>query len=340
MALNDRTRPLKAFFIALISLSGAAGCAIPIRLTEIDPEVPKRALPTSVDASLDALAEVETKRKIERLMQSPEMRDIQRELIAGLVDGTLGALGEEERSKRVGALMSKALVGVMEGASTGIGPAQREALAKSVGAVVSKSIQSAGDVIRDAEIGSHVATAISQEVGPAMQKALRENIGKGLAEVLKDEEVRRELGETARVLGREMVTGATEALAQAQPPNESGSPLARISQLAGKGARLFESITWVLAVLVLALAVWTVRLMAQAKRYREDAHRREAMARLLEEVAKAAEGKPWSGELLGTLKERLKSEEEDRARRGRVARKAEKKSKISDDNARPRASFA
>jgi hypothetical protein len=236
--------------------------------------------------------------------------------------------------------MSKALVGVLEGASAGIGPAQREALAKSIGAVVSRSVQSAGEVIRDAEIGSQVATAMTEEVGPAMQKALRDNIGRGLAEVLKDEELRRELGETARVLGREMVVGATQALAQAQPPNESGSPLARISQLAGKGARLLESVTWVLAVLVLALAVWTVRLMAQAKRYREDAHRREAMAHLLEEVAKASEGKPWSGELLGTLKERMKSEADDRAR----ARKARKKKVSPDDTPRPsedaRPSFA
>jgi truncated hemoglobin YjbI len=344
MASIYRTRLRKAFWAAALALSaGAAGCAIPIRLTDVDPEVPRRSLPQSIDAGLDTLDQAETKRKIEGLVKSPEMREIERELIAGLLDGTLTAMGDEERSKRVGGLMSKALGGIFEGASAQMGPEMREAIAASVGAVVARSVKEAAKGLRDAEIGEQISTAMTEQVGPAMQKALRENIGRGLAEVLKDEEVRRELGETARVLGREMVAGATEALAQAQPPNQVGSTLDRISQLAGKGSRLFDSITWALGLIILALAVLIVRLMAQAKRYREDAHRREAEARLLEEVAKASEGKPWSNELVTTLKERLKREEEARAalarsRRRLRARKDDQEKPPTDVAARP--SFA
>jgi hypothetical protein len=342
MASIYRTRLRKAFWAAALALSaGAAGCAIPIRLTDVDPEVPRRSLPQSIDAGLDTLDQAETKRKIEGLVKSPEMREIERELIAGLLDGTLTAMGDEERSKRVGGLMSKALEGMFSSAK--IGPETRDAIAASVGAVVARSVKEAAKGLRDAEIGEQISTAMTEQVGPAMQKALRENIGRGLAEVLKDEEVRRELGETARVLGREMVAGATEALAQAQPPNQVGSTLDRISQLAGKGSRLFDSITWVLGLIILALAVLIVRLMAQAKRYREDAHRREAEARLLEEVAKASEGKPWSNELVTTLKERLKREEEARAalarsRRRSRARKDDQEKPPTDVAARP--SFA
>jgi hypothetical protein len=367
MACVYRPRPLIALVAAVIALSGAAGCAVPIRLTGVDSEVPRRAVPDSVDAGLDKLADAETKRRIEGIMKSPEMRNIERELINGLLDGTLGSLSDEERSKRIGELMSKALVNMMEGASAKMGPMaskmtsgavggaldaalspeRREALAESVGAVVSKSVKSAVEGLRDAELGASVSTAMTEQVGPAMQKALRENITRGLAEVLKDEELRRELGETARVLGREMVIGATEALAQAQPPQESGSSLARISQLAGRGARLFESATWMLGLVILALLVWIVKLMAQGRRYREEAHRREAEARLLEEVAKASEGKPWSKELLGALQERLKSEEEARAlltqrRKDHPRKDRNKKTKSPPEagSAPPRHSFA
>ncbi len=342
MASIYRTRLRKAFWAAALALSvGAAGCAIPIRLTDVDPEVPRKSLPQSIDAGLDTFDQAETKRKIEGLVKSPEMREIERELIAGLLDGTLTAMGDEERSKRVGGLMSKALEGMFSSAK--MGPETRDAIAASVGAVVARSVKEAAKGLRDAEIGEQISTAMTEQVGPAMQKALRENIGRGLAEVLKDEEVRRELGETARVLGREMVAGATEALAQAQPPNQVGSTLDRISQLAGKGSRLFDSITWVLGLIILALAVLIVRLMAQAKRYREDAHRREAEARLLEEVAKASEGKPWSNELVATLKERLKREEEARAalarsRRRLRGRKDDQEKPPTDVAARP--SFA
>jgi hypothetical protein len=77
--------------------------------------------------------------------------------------------------------------------------------------------------------------------------------------------------------------------------------------------------------------------MVQAKRYQEDAHRREAMTRLLEEVAKASEGKPWSNELLYALKDRLKAEENGQA----LVRKAAPEKKLpSDDSAPPRPSFA
>lgn len=331
----ERSRALRALSVGLVALACSAGCSIPTRVASVDTTVPQKLLPVTVDTGIAKLDEVETKRRIERLMQSPGMREIEREVIAGLLDGTLSALSEEERSKRVGALMSKALMGVMEGASTTIGPmasrmtsgavggaldaaldpARREALKASVGDVVSTGVRSAAEGLRDAELGTSISTAMSEQVGPALQKALRENLTRGLTEMLKDEEFRRELGATARVLGREMVIGTTEALAESKPPEESGSMLSRISQLAGKGARLFGSLAWLLGLVVLALAVWIVRLMAQAKRYREDAHRREAMAHLLEEATKASEGKPWSNELLTALNERLKADEAERAKK-------------------------
>ncbi len=101
----------------------------------------------------------------------------------------------------------------------------------------------------------------------------------------------------------------TEALAQQRPPPATDSLLSRITGVAREGTRLFGSAAWVLIALVVLLFAWIVKLAMQTRRYRADASRRIATAQLLEEAARATEGKPWSGELIGALQDRVRAEE-------------------------------
>jgi len=333
--------------LTALALPLGAGCAIPTRVAELNLEIPRQATPVALDAGLRALDDPETKRRMEHMLASPEMKSIQRELLAGMVDGSLAALSEKDRADRIGALASQYTVGVLHGISREIAPelapaaseamrsamkgAMGEALStenqrevqRFVGSLAQASMQPLTKSLSEANLAGSAADALVKDFGPAFQKVLRDNMGPGLAEVLKDESVRRELGATAHILGREMVLGANEAFVQIQSskPQGESSLAGRISTLASKGAKLADTMTWVFIAIVVVLGAWIIKLLMQARRYRQESEQRAAATRLLNEARKASEGKPWSAELLGALEGQLLAEEEELLRRRDMRRR-------------------
>jgi hypothetical protein len=324
----------------VVLLTAIASCAIPIKVTDLSKKIPRTTVPIAVAAGVDALDDPEIKRRIQRLMATPEMRRIEQELVAGMVDGTLAALSEEERAERFAALMKKAMTDILRGAvreleprmaemtrgtingalDAALDPGRQRALDSLVEGLVKSSIRSAAAGLHEAEIGKNLASAITEQLGPALKQILREDLAPSLAELLNNEEFQRALGETARMLARETVLGVTEALAHTQKPKDDGSILARVTELIHQGARLFGSAAWVLLLVIVTLVIWTIKLLVQSRRYREESDRRAATARLLVEATQAAEGKSWSSELIGVLMERIRVEEEAIAKLRRVKR--------------------
>lgn len=257
-----------------------AGCAGPI--ADLSAEIPKKAAPAAIQGATSALADPALRKQIAAILASPEMRDIQRELVAGITDSAL---------------------------DTALDPASQRKLQKSVGAVVGTSVRAVTDNLHDTGIAASMSSAMTEQLGPAMESTMRDDVGPGLAAVLANEDLQRSLGATARLLGREIVLGTTDALSEQKPPPEANSPLARLTNVARQGAALFGSAAWVLILVIALLFAWIVKLLAQARRYRSEANRKVATAQLLEEAARAAEGKPWAGELIGALQERVRAEE-------------------------------
>lgn len=315
-----------------ISLPFGVGCAIPTRVAELNMAIPKQATPVAIDAGLTALDDPTTKRRMEAMLASPEMKAVQRELLAGMIDGSLATLSDKDRADRIGALASRYTAGMIRGITKEIapdlGPAAAQAMRSAMkGALSPENQREAQHMltsfvettippitkgISDAHLASSAAEAMTQDLGPAMQKVLKDNLAPGLAEALKDESVRRELGATARVMGREMVLGANEAIAQIQQSKPQGEPslAARVSSFVSKGATLADTLTWVLVAVVLMLCALVVKLLMQAKRYRQESEQRAAATRLIEEARKASKGKPWSDELLLALQDQMGAEEE------------------------------
>ena len=322
----------------------SAGCAIPIRVTDLNKDIPKAAMPVAIRAGIDTMSDPETARRMQRLLADPEMRAIQQNLVAGLVDGTLATLSDKERADRIGALTTRALMGILGGASrelaSGIAGVTQGAMNGALdaalnqnrqhdlevlmSAVIAASIRAAANGLREAELGKNLTSFLTEELGPAVGKTMRKEVAPGLAVLLRNEELKGALGATARLLGREMVLGATEALAQTQQPREDGSLLARATELAHQGARLFGSAAWVLLLIIVALVVWTLKLLAQSRSYREEAERRAATVRLLAEATAVSEGKPWSEELIGALQERIRIEEKALAELRHARRRPER----------------
>lgn len=249
----------------------AAGCAAPIR--ELSSEIPRQATPPTIRAGVDTLADPALRKEITGITQ-----DVTRSAVSGALDATLA-------------------------------PESRQKLQRAAGAVIGTSVRAMADGLASPAVGSGVSAVMTENIGPALETTMRDDVGPGLASVLGNEDLQRSLGETAHVLGREIVLGATEALAQQKPPPQTDSLLGRLSGLARQGAALFGSAAWVLVLVIALLFAWIVKLLAQARRYRSEASRRVATAQLLEEAARAAEGKPWAGELISSLQERVRAEE-------------------------------
>lgn len=332
LAAPAASRARSGFLLAGLCawLGGSAGCAIPIRVTDLNKEIPRTTMPVAVRAGIDSMSDPEITRRVQRLLADPQMRAVQEALVAGLVDGTLATLSDKERAERIGALTTKAMTGILEGASralsSGLGaatesalngaldsalsPAHRRELESLLSELVAATVRAVVSGLRDAEVGNRLASAITEQVGPALGKALREDVAPGFAALLQNEELNRALGATAKMLGREMVLGATEALAQTQQPKTEGSLLSRITELAHEGARLFGSAAWLLVLIIIALIAWTLKLLAQSRSYREEAERRAVTTRFLAEATQVAQGKPWSEELICALQERIRAEEQ------------------------------
>ncbi len=77
-----------------------------------------------------------------------------------------------------------------------------------------------------------------------------------------------------------------------------------------------------LVIALVALAVWVKRLLGETREWQNDASLRAESTRTLDAAIRAAEGKPWSAELLTSLEDRFRSDEDSllriRAARGRA----------------------
>jgi hypothetical protein len=322
-----RAAPAAASISLSILAALSAGCALP--LGNLPTEIPRQAASGAVGGATAALDDPATRARIERILASPEVRGAERAVLSGIIDGLVATLDDPQRADRIEMLGSRAFQRILEDAARGLppvagsltrsvaggaldaalDPARRGELSDSVGAVVGSTVRAATTALSSADIAQNVSRSMTESIGPALGETVRKDIGPGLAAVLNDAEFQRALGATARTLGREIVLGATDALAEKKPPPESGSPLARATGLAREGARLFGSAAWLLLLVIVALVVWVWKLVAQSRRYREEADRRTATARLLEDAARVSEGKPWAGELLHALEERATAEQ-------------------------------
>jgi len=251
--------PVPALILCGFVAPLAMGCAIPTRIAAMNSEIIPQVTPVVFDSGLRAMADPVNELRVQRMLASPEVKAIQRELVSGLLDGSLAALEEKQRGARIGELSGRYAVTMVRALSREVVPAVKGAAAEALNA------PSTG-------ISPAIAGAMTGELGPALQKVLRDNLGPGLAEALGSEEVNRALGATARVMGREMVLGANEGLTtiHANKPNNGPTLLDSVSSLAAQGTSLAKVLAWLGGAAAVLLGIWVVRLLTQRRRYRRE----------------------------------------------------------------------
>lgn len=323
---KSRISKLLPLFVSLILPLGTTGC-----LEHIASVLPSISTPATISSGLKALDDPKNKARLEHILATPEIKVIQRELVADVLDGSLAALSERERVDRVGDLTARYAASIMRGLSKESAPqlapatsaAMRGVMSATlsddnqrqmqhlVGALVQASMDPVVKSLADADLSGSTATAMTK-LGPVVQQVLRENLGPGLAQALSSDEVKHALGETAHVLGREMVLGANEGLARVQENKtvDDSSLLGSVSSLARQGATATRFAPWILTAVTFMLIAWVIRLLGQTRRYRTESEQRAETTRVLTEAIRAADGKPWSGELLTALEARFHNDEE------------------------------
>lgn len=317
---------LLPLFAALVLPLGTTGC-----LERIAHVLPSISTPAAISSGLKALDDPKNKARLEHILATPEIKVIQRELVADVVDGSLAALSDRERVDRVGEVTARYATSILRGLSKDTAPQLAPATSSAmrgvisatlsnesqrqmqhlVGSLVQASMDPVVKSLSEADLSGSTATAMTR-LGPVVQQVLRDNLGPGLAQALSSDEVKHALGETAHVLGREMVLGANEGLARVQENKsvDDSSLLGSVSSLAHQGATATKFAPWIFAAITLMLVAWVVRLLGQTRRYRTEGEQRAETTRVLTEAIRAAEGKPWSSELLTALEDRFHNDEE------------------------------
>ena len=272
-------------------------------------KVTRDITPAAVDSGLTAMDDPAHKQRMEHMLASPEMQDVEKALVAGVVDSSISALSDEERAKRISALSSRYANVMLQGFSRDVMPQISPAVMEMTRGAVKGAMSEALKPENQQEITTAVSGAMTRDLGPALQKVISENLAPGIAAALQNEEVKRALGDTAHLLGREMVLGVNEGMMKAQEIRGKGesSMLGSLGVLASKGASIATAVTWVLAALVVVLGGLLVKLLMQARKFRAESEESKAETRLMTEARKASEGKPWSGELISALENRFHS---------------------------------
>ena len=294
---------LTRFSAALVFSAATSACMIPTKVAKLDLDIPRDATPVAIEAGLRAMNDPANQQRIQQMVSSPEMKAVERELMSGMIDGSLAALSDTDRAERIGALTSRYATGMLQGFSRDvapqIGPAVSEVMRTAVRGAMSEAMKPENQI----GLSTAISGAMTRDLGPALQKVISDNLAVGIAEALQKDEVKRALGETAHLLGREMVLGVNEGMTQIQEAKAKGEPsaLGSLTSLANKGSNIASVITWVLVGIVLVLGGVLAKLLMQARKYRSESDEQVAATRLLTEARKASEGKPWSAELIAAL---------------------------------------
>ncbi len=306
-------------FLVLVAFAlGAFGCALTPRGLAHD--VASASPPAAIHSTLAALNDADNQRLMVQLLDSPQMHQAARAFAGEIADGTLAAMTEPERlarieemSTRYVATLTRAISRSMsEGLRRDLGPAiaqvMRETVTTTMRQALSESYQhdmervAAGLTRATVEAASRgMAEGVTRDIAPAMRNALL------------DPETMRALGIVGRSMTREVVLGGNDAITQLQRQQERGQTtfLGRLTSATSDGLKALQWTALAVGAVAVLLALWVVRLIMKSRKLQAESESHAASAVMFAEAIRAAEGKPWAGELTDLLRKRLKGDEVD-----------------------------
>jgi hypothetical protein len=288
----------------------------------------RRAVPAGIDETLKALEDPATRRRIDALLELPEVQAAARELAEQVAAGALDGLTDAQRVAKVQQLSedyARALTrAVGEGLRADVSPAvaetaertveqtlraalspsTRQAAASMVEALTRRTVTTLSEGVRD-DLGPATQAALEQNVGPALQRVIEDNLGPALRKAIAQDlgpalgqalgqELAHAAGKMSREISREAVLGAVDALevVETDPRFEGFRERfwGRVSATLDRGARVGEIVAWILALIVLILVLLLVRSFLSRRQAEAERARTERMlASLLQSLKQRGE---------------------------------------------------
>lgn len=313
-----------------LCLVWSPGCAPTIEF------ITEATVEPAVGAGLEELTEEENKERLNELLELEGMEKTGEHLGRGLTLGALTATGEfaEELAEmdlegqaasllqivawqmeeEVGPALEVVAASMTRAVLEEIGSPQNRARTAALAVEVTDAVMMAIAAGLRGELGPAVREMLVDDVGPALEVVLEEHIGPGITAML-DDKFNAAIGETARVISREVTIGVSEGLDEIEdiePEDESLVEVLARNIVAAADA--LGWIFWVLVVAGMALVVvligWATRLMFQARDVKKKSDlREESIVRLAEALKRVERGGGESQELYSQVSRQMEDED-------------------------------
>jgi hypothetical protein len=267
-----------------------------------------RAAKSAVRESAAQLSTQETTQDLTRFLSDPQLRQAIVELTQAVVGASVDDLTTEQRTQRISDALAKYAQRLTAVVGAEIGDAMARAIPRATEAFLATMASPQGQA-RISAIGGTITGTVVASLADQLSKdsavgdAIRDDLGRGTAEAL-DVHLTPALGRAARTISREGVIGAEEGFEQVQKrPN---SVMGGATRAATAGLNLFRLLAIIFGGVALVLAVLFVRGLIIRRKERAESQAREAALLLVTSVIKAAEGRPWAGELRDLLRDEMR----------------------------------
>jgi hypothetical protein len=246
-----------AIILYLLSLSSLAGCGATVRSAAS--EGSRAAVPIVIDESVKSMEDAAMRERIARVMGTPEMQQVIRQIAASATAGALdeAATGREsDRLARVGGTVTKAISRALVQVITEevvTEPNYRVAWQKFEDGVSHTTTLATKAALRAA------AEEIPHTLGPA--------IGNSLATELESPELRTALSTAVADSTKAALSGVRQQIIEIREPKKPGKPPPTLMQRLGNALMEAWLIAFLLGAGVIALIAWAIHGRQRANRY-------------------------------------------------------------------------
>lgn len=313
--MSSRTRPGRSrargggLALAAALVLGDMSCATG---TE---RVIRRAVPATIDETLEAFEDPETQRRLKRLLDMPDVQAAARRLAEGLTEGAIDGATDPERaeklrklsedyvgtlSRAVGKSLNEDISPAVEGAvertvrralAAALSPETRRDASALADALTRRTVKALADSARD-DLGPALQTVLEVNLGPALKKVIEDDLGpalhkaiaKDLAPAVRDAlagDLGPAAGKLSREVSREVVLGVVDAMAALEHDERLASFndrfWGRLNSTLDDGLRFGELVAWLLALVVLILGILLVRSILVRRSLEQERERSERM---------------------------------------------------------------
>jgi len=281
------TYPAWRASISIAALACALGACAPTVKSAA-----REASSAAVDQSVQELNRDETKSELKQAAQDPQVAEATAKMGEQIADGIVRSLASPESS------------GKLSSASAAVADAATRQLIHNLGTRESKAVFVSLAAQASDEVLTGLGKRLQQDVPPALQTMLKENIRQGIAAGVAAPEFQSSITKTAESAGLGAVRGVEQGLSASWQEREANST-SGLRSLSDKAESWLTWLTLLAGLLAFSLLLGALIVLAQGRRARTEVARLESAALLLATAAQRTAGDRDTGQIVAAVRESL-----------------------------------